>query len=408
MQGQHRIRTLLGVGIVLSLCAVHSVAAQSAIGFETVVVDQHLSPAAGATLINAGGRILAQTEDRFVPLTLFEGGGRVKRTVNVSYRVAKLLLFDSPQENWLRVANHEVFGHGARLRELFDGPVDYFLPAPPPYGRGGGATSFQLDRPPTAEQLLAVTVGGMEANRMLARTLAQDAMTTGSWDYRDARRYLYAEYDTIRYILGTDEDEPEGHDVGDFLKTYNEVATTHGAKTLTARTLHHRVLAGFANPLIAYGYYSTYVSYLWGGSEAMHIPMLRFGATRYLPIVRFELTPFGTEWVIDNAFVRAGRFFNVSFRPGETVGARTWGIGAQSTRLAAWKGWTFDGEADLWHQPEWGGEAKVTAYRQIKTPSWMAGTLALVAQGGYKTNGFLAGEPIYDGGVFRIGVSLAP
>src|SRR4029077_771679 len=106
-------------------------------------------------------------------------------------------------------ASREVLGRGGRTRELFDGGhVSYELPAPPPYGRGGGATFFDYTRPPTVEEALAVTVGGMEANQMRGLASAGDAWTAGDWHYRDARQYLYAEYDAIRYIGGVNTLEP--------------------------------------------------------------------------------------------------------------------------------------------------------------------------------------------------------
>jgi len=404
VEGRHRrhIGThSCALGLALSLFWANISAAQSSIGPRTtILVDRDMLPAAGASATVTVGRIMAGIEDRFVPLLLFEDQGKLRRATNAVYRLAKLELFDDPQENWLRVANHELFGHGGRLRELFDGPIHYALPAPPPYGRGGGATYFQLDRIPTVEEILSVTVGGMEANRMAARILTQDALTSGHWHYRDARRYWYAEYDTIHYIRHTHDLEKEGHDVSDFIKIYNEVATNNDEKTLDARTLRRYVLAGFANPMIAYAYYSAYISYVWSGHAESPVPMIPIGATRYLPMVRFQLTSFGTEWVIDNAFVRNGRFIDATIRAGQTIGARTWGVGLQSTRVAVWKQWTFDGEGHLWRQPEWGGEAMGTARRRLRSG------LSIVAQGGYKTNGFLAGERIHQGAILRIGAAL--
>jgi hypothetical protein len=139
---------------------------------------------------------------------------------------------------------------------------------------------------------------------------------------------------------------------------------------------------------------------VWSGHAESPVPMIPIGATRYLPMVRFQLTSFGTEWVIDNAFVRNGRFIDATIRAGQTIGARTWGVGLQSTRVAVWKQWTFDGEGHLWRQPEWGGEATGTARRRLRSG------LSIVAQGGYKTNGFLAGERIHQGAILRIGAAL--
>jgi hypothetical protein len=351
-------------------------------------------------------RLLARGEERFVPLRLFSDDGKLRHGANAAYRLLKVGLFDDPQENWFRVANHEVFGHGGRLRELFDGHVSYDLPAPPPYGRGGGATFFEFTRTPTVEEVLAVTVGGMEANYVLGRGIAQDAMTDGRWNYRDALRYFYTEYDTIRYIRSVDPLEEEGHDVGDFLRIYNNVATKGGEATISARQLRRKVLVSFANPLLAYSYYNTFVSYVWQGRTSAPVPMIHFGATRYLPLVRFHLTSFGPEFVLDNAFVRNGRFIGVTVTSGKTVGDRTWSLGALATRIASLKRWTVGGQATVWHRPEWGEHFAVTASRELAARGPHA--LAFVAEGGFKTDGFAAGDRLHEGAFLRIGAAITP
>jgi hypothetical protein len=393
--------------LAVSLVYANATSAQPAAPPPTpVLIDGAMSPGAGATVTNALARLLARGEDQFVPLRLFRDDGRLRRGANAAYRFLKLGLFDDPQENWLRVANHEVFGHGGRLRELFDGHISYELPPPPPYGRGGGATFFEFPRTPTVEEVLAVTVGGMEANYLLARAIAQDALTDGRWNYRDALRYFYSEYDTIRYIRSVDPLEEEGHDVGDFLRIYNNVATRAGEGTISPRRLRRNSLASFANPLLAYSYYSTFVSYVWQGRPTAPVPMIHFGATRYLPIVRFHLTSFGAEFVLDNAFVRNGRFINVTLTSGQTVGARTWSLGALATRIASVRQWTIGGEGTVWHRPEWGEQFAVTASRDVAARGALS--VAFVAQGGFKTEGFAPGDRLHQGGFLRIGAALTP
>jgi hypothetical protein len=393
--------------LTLSLLYAKTASAQPATPAPTpLLIDRTMSPGAGATVTIGVARLLAQGEDRFVPLRLFSDQGKLRRGTNAAYRFLKLGLFDEPQENWFRVANHEVFGHGGRLRELFDGHVSYELPAPPPYGRGGGATFFEFDRNPTVEEVLAVTVGGMEANYVMARDLAQDAMTEGQWNYRDARRYLYGEYDTIRYIRSVRPLEEQGHDVGDFIHIYNGVATSVGEKTISARALRRDVLASFANPLIAYSYYSTFISYVWQGRTTAPIPMIHFGATRYLPMARFHLTSFGTELVVDNALVRNGRFMDVTVTSGQTVGARTWSIGLLGTRLASVRGWMIGAEGTVWHRPDWGEQFAATTKRELTARGGQS--LALVVQGGFKTDGFFAGDRLHEGAFVRVGAALTP
>ena len=395
--------------ICVALCLLHAnaLSAQPAAPPPTpLLVDRWMSPGAGATVTNGVARLVAHGEDQFVPLRLFSDEGKLRRGTNAGYRLLKLALFDDPQENWLRVANHEVFGHGGRLRELFDGHISYKLPAPPPYGPGGGATFFEFSRTPTVEEILAVGVGGMEANYVMARAIAQDALTEGRWNYRDAIRYYYSEYDTIHYIRSVHPLEEEGHDVGDFLRIYNNVATRAGEKTISERQLRRSVLVSFANPLIAYSYYSTFISYVWQGRATAPVPMLHFGTTRYLPMVRFHLTSFGTEFVLDNAFVRNGRFIDATLTWGQTVGARTWGIGALATRVASVRQWTIGGEGTVWHRPDWGGQFAVTTSRTLAARGAYA--LAIVAEGGFKTDGFAAGDRLHKGGFLRVGAAFTP
>ena len=82
----------------------------------TVLFDRHLSPASGASVAGAVGQLVAAVEDHVVPRRVVTARGRLGGTVNIGYRWARLELFDQPQENWLRVVNHEVSGHGGRLQ----------------------------------------------------------------------------------------------------------------------------------------------------------------------------------------------------------------------------------------------------------------------------------------------------
>ena len=177
-----------------------------------------MTAGAGATVIVALGAAVSRAEDTVVPHRLFVERGWTRRTSNVGYRVLKFLL-RHPAEEWLLVVNHEVFGHGARLRELFDGGIGYRIDVPTPYGPGGGATFFNFDREPTDEDLLAVSAGGMEANGVAAGLMSHRAFLDRRMRPRDALRYLGFELDIVTYVLRTgDGSESPGHDVFSFLQ----------------------------------------------------------------------------------------------------------------------------------------------------------------------------------------------
>jgi hypothetical protein len=376
-----------------------------------VMFDADMTPTTGGTLVDFAGTLIGRAEDAFLPPRLFEERSTWRRSAGVSYRFAKLLLLDLPVEDWLRVANHEVFGHGARLRERFDGRIQYRVGVPPPYGRGGGSTSFTFDREPGVEELLAVTVGGMEANNVGAARVALRAVARGAAPYRDMLRYLLLRLDTAGYILGTgDEPEEEGHDVSDFLILLQEAAGSE----LTPRDLRRRALIGLADPMLGYAVYGLAVSYLWRGDTHARIPAFRFGEVHYLPALRLQLAPFGTDWVVENTFARAEEATRVSLRIGEAPGARSFGASLHRDAMWTWRNATIDIDVHGWRQPrvlDDGGVERsngAAAFAAASVPldvGWMRWA-AVVVQGGYKTRGFIEGEPLGAGVVVRAGLGL--
>ena len=385
-----------------------------------VLAERDMPPAAGATVAEAVGEIAARAEDSFVPHRLLAERGIGRRAVNMTYRFFKLAAFDVPQEDWLRVANHEVFGHGGRLRELFDGPVFYSVPAPPPYGRGGGATFFSFDREPTFNELMAISAGGMEADTVAAERLALQSMSRGSMHVRDAIRYVLFQLDTIDYILRTgDGPEKPGHDVGDFLDIYNEVASLTGTSSLTPKMLRRRVLLSFANPLLAEAVYSIAIGYVWRGDLRTPLPTIRVGNARYLPLARFQLTPFGTEWTVDNLVLQGERTFDVAVRAGGGHGVRAWGTHLTAVRLTSWQRWELGGTIDVWRQPSlalddklsadvasWGTSAKIAVTRPLFTLRPFPVAASFMIEAGFKTRGHVAGERLDAGSVVRVGLGL--
>src|SRR5688500_1439166 len=98
MRRRRHIRThSSAAGLVLSLLWANiSVAQPSSTLPTTILIDREMSPTAGASATVTAGRIMASLEDRLVPLRLFEERGRLRRTTNATYRLAKLVLFDDP------------------------------------------------------------------------------------------------------------------------------------------------------------------------------------------------------------------------------------------------------------------------------------------------------------------------
>jgi hypothetical protein len=129
---------------VAALAAWMAAPAAAGQGASPVVADRHMSVGAGAALMATFGEAVARAENAVVPHRLIAEGGVARRAANVTYRFGRVVFFDGPQERLVMVVNHELFGHGARVRERFDGPIAYAIGVPLPYGGGGGSTEIRL------------------------------------------------------------------------------------------------------------------------------------------------------------------------------------------------------------------------------------------------------------------------
>jgi hypothetical protein len=385
-----------------------------------ILIDRHMTVGAGAAVAATIGEVVARGEDAIVPHRLLAESGAPKRTGNVLYRVFKVAFFDLPQESVLLVANHEVFGHGARLRERFDASIDYRIDAPPPYGDGGGSTAFALVVEPTTAEWLAIRTGGMEANGVGAGLIAHRAFLDRRMRPRDAMRYLAFERDTIDYVLSTDEEgEEPGHDVFGFLQDYNAAALLAGAPTLAAKTLRREVLVSLANPMLAYAVFGI-GRYIWNGATDVLVPALDIAGVRYLPYMRYRLTPFGTEWAVINELAGRIRPLQIEARVGRSPGATPFGFGVRRENVVRVSAWRVDAGVELWRQPpidgesfesitgpqRWGVQLRGRAERPLSR-RWFGDTpLTFIADLAVKTQGYVAGDPIGSGLVARAGIGI--
>jgi hypothetical protein len=383
-----------------------------------IVLDPEVTVGAGATVVTALGSAVARAEDAAIPSRLFAEQGIPRRAANITYRLLKLTYFDVPQEQWLMVANHELMGHGARLRERFDGPIGYTIDAPVPFGPGGGSTFFGFDREPSLYERLAISAAGMEADAVAARLIAEAAFGGRRMRPRDAIRYLAFELDTLNYVSGTGDDpEKPGHDVSDFVQTYNDVAALVGAPSVAARTLRREVLVSLANPMLGIAVYGI-GRYVWNGATDVPVPALTIAGVRYLPLARYQLTPYGTEWALTNHFAGPGWPTRVDVRIGRAPGSRPWGVGIERLNVASLRSWRIDAGVELWRQPSIAGpdaparavhfgiQARGRAERPL-VPIWFSSRRAtLIVDAAAKTAGFVPGQPLRGGVVVRAGVGV--
>jgi hypothetical protein len=380
-----------------------------------IAVDADLSPLSAGVALLTLQRGAAELEDRIlVPRPFHE-----RRALGFTYRFGKLILLDLPQDELLAVVNHEVFGHGYRFRELGLKGISYEIKAPAPYGTGGGSASYEAsDRPLGPAELMAIEVAGIEAGNVAAQALALRAVGRSAIHYREATAYLVSILDGVSYVMSArDRTEVSGDDVADFLIDLN-AANGGVAAPLRAQSLKRRALVAFANPMIAYAGYAVFVSYLGHGRPFTRIPSIRLGSNvRYLPWFRFQMTPYGTEWISDHTLARATSVLSVSVRSGNARTMRTVGAEVQMVNVVVTDRIAVNAAGELWRQPALeeilpgsrprprvGGLATGTV--MISAFGSARSAASVLLQAGFKSAGFTAGERLPGGAIVRVGLAV--
>jgi hypothetical protein len=225
------------------------------------------------------------------------------------------------------------------------------------------------------------------------------------------------------YINGTESDiskESGGHDVASYLRQVNRAAghRTLATHELTANDLKTQTRIVSLNPYRYLAIWTLLVRNLWSGEDSFQIPMIGLGGVRYLPAVGFELTPFGSQYRLDNLFAISRSALCITIRVGDPTFHQFWGVGFRSLGLWKWEHLGLDLEINVWDQPSLLLGGKTVSYGRCglggstvfnlssdlgrRSPS-----TSLVAGIGYKTDGFLGGETLRRGLIFRAGISLA-
>ena len=400
---------------------------QIAMAQQAVVLDRYLSPTAGtADLLTVQHEIVA-LEDRVLPLKLGDEQRRLPHLAGIFYRTAKFVGIDVPQDHMLLVLGHEVFGHGARLRELGVGRIGYSFDGPLPYGAGGAATSFVGEFPATPLASLAVEMAGIEAQNTIVDAIAETALARGRIHYREAWLYVESRYLGMTYMLSATVRSEEGHDVADFFRTFKEACGSPDCQPITLGDLRNGARLTLADPLLYFSLYGIASSYVAHGTATSPLPMIPFGhSIRFLPSVGFHMTPYGTEHLFRSVFVSgernegrgAGRnVTSVTLRLGTTGASTPWAVDVRATDVHLFRGIHVGAAADIWRQPpifadhtsaplKTGAAAAMTLVLPLGSfvhEDWLKATIT----GGYKSAGFVPGEQLQRGVTFRAGVTLA-
>lgn len=366
----------------------------------SIIIDRYESPYAGASYMQSIYTGYKALDDKF----LRSSAGKetfLWRTGRTGKFVVEYYLSIYPM-----LVQHEIFGHGYRGRELGLQPLRYSI------GWFSGSTSFSgakfnaLNFP----QQAAVAAGGMEADTILAEQIRAPWFTERKLDYRDGIFFWQTTLDQPNYVLGTKEwDTSPSNDVNRYIGAVN---SWYGANVITKSELKTQQIWNLLDPTI---YYSLYAMghYIWTGQQNVKVPMFNIRGYDYLPTPRLLLAPYGSEFQLQNHIVTPRKqYIRASLRYGSNSYFNSYGIDVLVTPIYQYKRWNFGGKLFVWRQPDFYAPTARTASNMLGAAAYASAEYKFnkcwygLSELGYKTQGFIQGEPLGYGWVWRLGVKL--
>jgi len=392
------------------------------------VVGPRFDMESGVRSVNSMGRVAFAYDDALAEAVRVDETQPAGKAAAISGRLAKGLLLDGPLTVLQVTFVHEVFGHGARARELRLRPT-YAFRLVPPYRRllsgleaddATAITSYEASG--VLDEDIAVVLAGIEADYAAAWWIKVGVMQRGGWaHYRDLLQYTLYRLDHVTSLAvnqGNEEHQPDSaHDIDNYVHQLQLRSNRWrpADRQAIARNLQLGYLVGLADPMLWISATHTLVTYGVRGRRTAQVPRLHVGPWAVLPGLRYALTPFGPEHGVDLFMARDEVVYDVYARAGTGGLAPSLGLGARAF------GWTvgagrLGAELDLWRQPALmferrhlfdrpqhvGGQVGVHVQWPVVGPVGVVGKLA------YKTDGYVMAQPLGAGPVGYLGLSVTP
>ncbi len=387
-----------------------------------LIWDDNASSFASAENLLTVHRMAYEFEDTLIRRSYWKEDTRGKKMAGMGYRLAKSVLLDVQVDLLIHFWQRLVFGHGFRYREFGLENNAYTIELFPPYG-GADGIAVRGNIPGKREfgihEEAVINMGAMSSASMMATTLRDKWLLRGDIHYRETLLFLSTHHDYTAYILSNQLFAP--NEIGNFVLTYLEgINGRYGFDTeetyqLTLNDLSSRVSVNFLNIYQFFAIYAYLKTYLYDGQDTAPLPMLQVGAYQWLPSIRFGLTPFGSEYFIENHVVREGDLYELSLRLGDGKLDRFWGLGAR-WRHPLGPRLSLEPRIDIWDQPSLslGGDIVRDTDggfggRFLGAVDYQFGEavpLGLHAQVGFKTAGFIPGEQLDEGLIVRVGLMM--
>lgn len=390
--------------------------------YSQLIYDNEYSAQMGAGNLITLHHALYNFTDKHIRDTFVAENTFLKKSAGVGYRLAKLFLLEHPIDQFISLAQHEVFGHGFRYREFEYENVFYNLKIGYPYGKGGGYSgSWGARIPPTTQERNTLNIGGVEGNRLLADNITYQILLDDEIHYRQGSLFYIAQNNLLRYLWSSRNGSRSlngSNDMSNYINIVNTQYASGKADGYNLTVLSNQSLISLINPMQLYAVYSMLYTYGIKGEKSLkRIPMIQFKNITYLPALNYSLTPFGSQYHFVNYVKYKTSLVSADFMHGDNMFNTFYGVSLKGFNLLNTQRVSLNLHIDIWNQPE----LELEKYSTLKKPNVTGeavkldiqfrpyvrpNKLGLFVQAGYKSKGFVMGEMLKETYILRCGVSM--
>lgn len=292
---------------------------------------------------------------------------------------------------------HEVFGHGARVRDSGSGwkVKSYKLGL-------SGSTGFRFNPNSPLQKMIAVNIAGMQSTEILGNKIKSRFVDRESINPVYGAAYIASAGDQLNYVLLT-KYSGSGHDVKNYIMDMNKI---YGQDYLTKSKVKSNASLGLLDPFL---YFSAYA--LLSGQD-FEYPMIPIGEWKYLPGFRGVMTPYGLENKMINYFKTPSTPFQLGISQGKNKRGSSWSAELIVDRIFQSGNLDLGFNIATWNQPQLFTANVLTAPKkqgysgEANIKLNLNETTAIYTSIGYKSAGFRLGYPMKSSALMRAGVAL--
>lgn len=339
-------------------------------------------------------------------------------------RILRTVLLDLTIETFLMELQQNIFGQYLRSFEFGMGGLTYSPGLPLPLGPALGNIKFQnpsIVENFSRQQIAQVASATMESSNLATEELTMRWMLRQGSFYREALHYLRNQSSLMAAIFSSGNYQKNNKNpFNNWLYfTNREYGHITSMKYDGQDLKRDFALATFTNPMLYNSLFNIIYSYIGQEMDSVPIFSINLGRNRWaMPWVRFNVTPFGPEWMPQIAITRNRQALQGYARIGKGPFTNSYGGGIKAYNLYRDSKLRLDAHASIWKQPYlfrnwinqqaepigWGGAFTVTGSYKIKNTE---NPMSLTVQAGFKTRGYLEGEVWNPSPILKIGLSFA-